>query len=405
MKKTKLLILGTSLSIMPVFAVASAGCNNTENKNNNENIDPNIDPKINPNPTPEPAPSPAPSPNPAPNPNPTPNPVPTPPTPKPNPDPGTSNPKFQYIQSKPGSYDYKNFSLSQKRNWTNVLNSKLVYDKNSEYSKNYYASFEGKRGKDLFEEIYRKQKQLAAQNIQSGANGYSQLYVTYNLAFIDRYFEQDGTILDIYSEVENGKDPYKFKPGYYEGSGSLGSNPGSSSKGEGYKYNREHMIPQSWFGKDSLTRNDAHFVWPSDKKVNQDRGNDPHYWTPKGKKSKNGTKVSKNESTEPVDLFKGDTARAYFYFQITHLNAFSGKAVKVFTNVFPYFKTNYLDCYKKWAKDDQVDLAEIDRNNAIAKYQKGLRNPFIDYPELVELIWGNSNEVFHNRGVLIDLQK
>ena len=42
----------------------------------------------------------------------------------------------------------------------------------------------------------------------------------------------------------------------------------------------------------------------------------------------------------------------------------------------------------KWHRDDPVSEKELKRNNAIYAHQKN-RNPFIDYPELVEYIWGN----------------
>ena len=42
----------------------------------------------------------------------------------------------------------------------------------------------------------------------------------------------------------------------------------------------------------------------------------------------------------------------------------------------------------KWCRQDPVSQKELDRNNAIEKTQ-GNRNPFIDYPDLVEYLWGN----------------
>jgi hypothetical protein len=42
----------------------------------------------------------------------------------------------------------------------------------------------------------------------------------------------------------------------------------------------------------------------------------------------------------------------------------------------------------KWHREDPVSEKEMKRNNAIYAHQNN-RNPFIDYPELVEYIWGN----------------
>jgi len=40
---------------------------------------------------------------------------------------------------------------------------------------------------------------------------------------------------------------------------------------------------------------------------------------------------------------------------------------------------------RRWHTDDPVSQKEKDRNNAIQKFQ-GNRNPFIDYPVLVQLV-------------------
>jgi hypothetical protein len=48
-----------------------------------------------------------------------------------------------------------------------------------------------------------------------------------------------------------------------------------------------------------------------------------------------------------------------------------------------------------WHRNDPVSQKEIDRNEAVYKHQNN-RNPFIDYPELAEHIWGNKkSEEFH----------
>ncbi|MDC8900173.1 endonuclease [Metamycoplasma hyosynoviae] len=264
-------------------------------------------------------------------------------------------------------------------------------------SNNYYQDAEGLRGRELFEKLFTIQKQ----HLKNFHNNYGQLYRTYETAFIDKYLENDGTILDIYSENPDGPDPYNFQIGEYEGTGGHGT--GLPSNGEGAMYNREHMIPQSWFNKANPTRNDAHFVWPSDKVVNNWRGNHPHFKVSNPKiTSKNGTKISSNYC-EPIDWFKGDTARAYFYFQITHKNGYSGQGSEVFESAFPYFDKKFLDCYYEWSDFDPVNLPEIDRNEAIAKAQGGIRNPFIDYPDLYKLIWGKGTETFKNKGVAIGI--
>ncbi len=72
--------------------------------------------------------------------------------------------------------------------------------------------------------------------------------------------------MDIYSENSEGEDPYKFK---------IGKSQCGKCINEGDCYSREHIIPQSCFGKKSPMKNDAHFVIPTDGAVNKLRGNLP----------------------------------------------------------------------------------------------------------------------------------
>ena len=49
----------------------------------------------------------------------------------------------------------------------------------------------------------------------------------------------------------------------------------------------------------------------------------------------------------------------------------------------------------KWHKQDPVSEKEVNRNNAVYAVQ-GNRNPFVDYPQLADYVWGDSiNYVFH----------
>ena len=63
-----------------------------------------------------------------------------------------------------------------------------------------------------------------------------------------------------------------------------------------------------------------------------------------------------------------------------------GEAQKVFQGKFPYLTTYAKNLFTKWNAEDPVSEKEIDRNNAAYKFQ-GNRNPFIDHPEYVDIIW------------------
>jgi endonuclease I len=234
---------------------------------------------------------------------------------------------------------------------------------------------------------------------QSIDNGYGGLYTTYETSDRDFYYENNGTVLDMYSEKPSGTDSYEFT---YEIESPDDRDSGSGGTSEGQFYNREHIIPQSVFNSQSPPRSDAHFVVPSDKYVNAQRGNLPfgkvqnaNYTSSNG--SKRGNNLNSGYSAgftgevfEPIDEFKGDIARMYFYFatryqdDIASYNSyamFNGSSNQVFNSTF-------LNILYTWHVNDPVSTREIDRNNAIFVAQNN-RNPFIDHPEYVQSIWSN----------------
>jgi len=58
-------------------------------------------------------------------------------------------------------------------------------------------------------------------------------------------------------------------------------------------------------------------------------------------------------------------------------------------NSYPVFKQWAINLLLQWSRQDPVSDKERTRNEQVFLIQ-GNRNPFIDYPELVEYIWGDS---------------
>ena len=207
---------------------------------------------------------------------------------------------------------------------------------------------------------------------------YSGLWDIYKTADIDRYYENDGIILDIYSENPEGEDPYNFKVGKYKCEKCIN---------EGDCYSREHIIPQSCFGKKSPMKNDAHFVIPTDGAVNKLRGNLPFGEVLKPFIiTKNGSKIGINVTEgysksvfEPIDEFKGDIARMIFYFVTRYENELPNfSTVDILDDSKNQaLKKWELDILLKWHNQDPVSRREIDRNNIIYQIQHN-RNPYID---------------------------
>ena len=166
-------------------------------------------------------------------------------------------------------------------------------------------------------------------------------------------------------------------------------------------WNKEHLVCQSWLGSGPMV-SDLYNVYPTDARINNLRSNWPygvvssfsgfskdpdHHGL-----GKLGTSTTSGVGTvyEPDDQYKGDFARSFFYmvarYRNNSLNA--GNGSKMFTSS-PTNLTSYsLSFLLDWHRQDPVSQKEIDRNQAVYGIQHN-RNPFIDYPELVEYIWGN----------------
>jgi endonuclease I len=211
-------------------------------------------------------------------------------------------------------------------------------------------------------------------------------------------------IWDVYSDNPTGTDPYNFTPGTVA-SGGQQDNGGAAST-EGVLYNREHSVPQSWFGASAASgsigpESDYFHVFPTDKVVNANRGNFI-YGTVSAPTitSANGGKLGPNTFTglsgtafEPIDAFKGDLARGFLYFVTRYQSnmvgweALSTEGDKAFDGTtWPSVEPSYLQLMIQWHNLDPVSQKEVDRNNAGYTFQ-GNRNPFIDHPEYVGAIW------------------
>lgn len=221
-------------------------------------------------------------------------------------------------------------------------------------------------------------------------NGYAGLYTTYQTSDVDNFYENDGTVLDMYSENPSGTDPYNYSTGSTQRCGNYSV--------EGDCYNREHIIPQSVFNEQSPMVADAHFITPTDGKVNGMRSNYPHGTVSSATyTSQNGSKLGSSSVSgysgtvfEPVNEFKGDIARMYFYFATRYENTVAGYSYAMFDGSGnKVFTTAFLNMLLAWNAQDPVSAREIARNNAIYARQNN-RNPYIDHPEYINQIWGGT---------------
>ncbi|WP_231745122.1 endonuclease [Lysinibacillus sp. F5] len=171
---------------------------------------------------------------------------------------------------------------------------------------------------------------------------------------------------------------------FYSGKSSAKTNNG----GNVGNWNREHTWAKSHgnFGTSNGPGTDIHHLRPTDVQVNSSRGNLDFDNGGSPVAGCNGCLKDSN-SFEPPNRVKGDVARMLFYMATRYE---VGDKVDLELNekdnngTAPYH--GKLSVLLQWHKQDPVDDYEKQRNNRIYEIQ-GNRNPFIDHPEWVELIW------------------
>lgn len=160
----------------------------------------------------------------------------------------------------------------------------------------------------------------------------------------------------------------------------------------------EHSFPKSWWGGHvNFAYKDLFHLYPADGITNSAKNNLPLGeisgipWFNNGKsrigKNSFGIQYS-GDCFEPADEYKGDFARSYFYISTIYQDLaplFNSPMLQ--NNSYPVWQRWGLDLLLKWHAQDPVSEKELKRNEEVYKIQ-GNRNPFIDFPALVNYIWG-----------------
>lgn len=239
----------------------------------------------------------------------------------------------------------------------------------------YYSACENKSGTALLSALFS----TITNHTNVGYDGLWTLYKTSDVL-------PNGKLWDMYSTKE-------WTPGQAQ--------CGNYSK-VGDCYNREHSLPKSWFKEAQPMKSDAYHVYPTDGKVNGQRGNYPYGECAGGTTLASSGGVQAlgrlGKSTypgysgtvfEPVDQYKGDFARSYFYMAACYYDRIGNWSSDMLSgDKNNPFKSWAIEMLLKWHRQDPVSEKEINRNEAVYAAQHN-RNPFIDHPELAEYIWGN----------------
>ena len=175
--------------------------------------------------------------------------------------------------------------------------------------------------------------------------------------------------------------------------------------------NIEHSFAKSWWGG---SKNDAYkdcyHLNPSNSTANSARSNYPLGVPTKDLKDQSVTgslKVGKATYEgetfwvfEPKDEYKGDFARAYFYMATCYGDELTwrldnkdvGSKYAMRNDSYLEFRDWEIEVLLTWHRQDPVSEKETKRMDAVSDFQHN-RNPYIDYPELAEYIWGNKKGI------------
>ncbi|MBR3407909.1 MAG: endonuclease [Paludibacteraceae bacterium] len=174
----------------------------------------------------------------------------------------------------------------------------------------------------------------------------------------------------------------------------------------GCSLNIEHCLPKSWWGGTvNEAYKDLYNLNPSDQRANSQKSNYPPGHVKNADKFDNGSfRIAKANTSgygyicwEPAPEYRGDFARTYFY-MATAYEYLKWTAYPQFISNSTYlmFSDSIQQVLLDWHRADPVSEKELCRADQISSIQ-GNRNPYIDYPELVEYIWGDQ------KGQAVDL--
>lgn len=244
----------------------------------------------------------------------------------------------------------------------------------AEVPQKYYTSVEGTKKEQLKSALH--QLIMNANVLKYGGQGIGYTWEGFSKTDVSA----QGKVLDRYSETIRDFNGVKSVSGMHI----------------------EHSFANSWWGGImNQAYMDLHHLYPADGSANISKSNHPIGLVDGETTLNNGViKVGKSSSRpdtiitawEPADKYKGDFARTYMYMVTCYedyANLWKSEGlVMLDNNTYPVFEKWAADLLLRWSEQDPVDETERQRNDAVYNIQ-GNRNPFIDYPQLAEYVWGS----------------
>jgi endonuclease I len=211
------------------------------------------------------------------------------------------------------------------------------------------------------------------------------------------YTSSDTDVWDILKEAD--KDPNNSDNVILIYSGISVNAAQEYNSGNGWT--REHIWAKSRgdFGTATGIGTDVHALRPLDNTTNSIRNNRSfnncntcEEVTDKWVNITGSKKDANDWSFEPRDEVKGDVARMIFYMAVRYEGLDSFPDLELTEEMLPQSDKEplhgVLSTLLDWHRNDPVDAWEENRNDIIYNSYQGNRNPFLDFPELAEHLWG-----------------
>jgi endonuclease I len=184
----------------------------------------------------------------------------------------------------------------------------------------------------------------------------------------------------------------------------------------GNGWTREHVWAKSRgdFGTSTGPGTDVHALRPLDNTTNSVRNNrsfnnctDCENVLDKWDNITGSKKDGTNWSFEPRDEVKGDVARMLFYMAVRYEGLDGYVDLEPTETMMPSNDTSPFhgvwSVLMDWHRNDPVDNWEENRNDIIYYSYQNNRNPFIDYPELAEHLWGDKTGIVWHEDLTLSL--
>lgn len=245
----------------------------------------------------------------------------------------------------------------------------------SYYPKNFYASKAA--GKVTIEQLF----DILSQSHSSVKGDYDQVGRCISNCYAHKSIGYDQARIVMFGErdlQESGNE--KFVIDVYCGK-KFTFKTASETSGMGNSVNIEHTWPQSKFASNfekGMQKSDMHHLYLTDSKANSDRGNHEFGFAGNAVNEMHAdncgsSKLVRAEGDyvfEPPTNHRGNVARSLFYFAVRYNMVISKKQEAAL---------------RAWHVADPVDAAEKTKHDIVARHQN-IRNPFVDFPELVNQI-------------------